>query len=337
MSRRLASAGVLLSCISALPLAAELLAAQPERAPDWTPGRTPWGEPDLQGMWTNATITTLERLDEFAGKPFLTEEEAAQLEERALRDQFADAAPRAGNPGTYNQVWFDRGTRVVSTLRTSLIVDPPDGRIPWTPEGRKHYARSRARYGVGPFESWLDMDTGERCLTDGLPMVPTQGYNMNYRILQTPGYVVILHEMFHEFRIIPLDGRPHLGERIGQWLGDSRGHWEGDTLVVETINFADKAHYWWAEAWRASRSSLRLVERLTRIDEDTIDYQFTMHDPESFERPWTAMIPMTTNQAERGVTVGEMFEYACHEGNYSLPNMLRGARTAEEETIARPK
>jgi hypothetical protein len=331
MCRRLASSGALAGWIAIAPVLAQ---SQPGAAAKWTPGRTAWGEPDLQGLWTNATITPLERPERFAGRPFLTEEEIAQLEERALRDQFAESVPRAGDPGTYNQIWFDRGTRS-STRRTSLIVDPPDGRIPWRPEARKHYERSSARYGVGPYESWLDMDTGERCLTDGLPMVPTQGYNMNYRILQSPGYVVILHEMFHEFRIIPLDGRPHVGPRIGQWLGDSRGHWEGDTLVVETASFADKTHYWWAQAWRASRPSLRLVERLTRIDEDTIDYQFTMHDPESFEAPWTAVIPMTTNQAERGVTVGEMFEYACHEGNYSVPNMLRGARAAEEE--ARPK
>jgi hypothetical protein len=324
MRSRLASLIVLQICMAVRPPAA---ATQAES----TPRRTPWGEPDLQGLWTNATITPLERPAEFAGKPFLTAEEVARLEERALRDQFAESAPRAGDPGTYNQVWFDRGTRVVGTLRTSLIVDPPDGRIPWRPEARKHFERSSARYGVGPYESWLDMDTGERCLTDGLPMVPAQGYNMNYRILQTAGYVAILHEMFHEFRIIPLDGRPHLDGRVGQWLGDSRGRWEGDTLVVETTNFADKSGYWWAQAWRASRPSLRLVERFTRVDDDTIDYQFTMDDPESFERPWTAMIPLTTNQAERGVTVGEMFEYACHEGNYSLPNMLRGVRAAEGE------
>ena len=138
-------------------------------------------------------------------------------------------------------MWFDRGTKVAAGGRTSLIIDPADGRIPWTPEGRQHYQRSRARYGKGPYYSVLDMDTGERCLTDGLPMVPTQGYNMNYHILQTPGYVAILHEMYHESRIIPIDGRPHLDSKIPQWLGDARGHWEGDTLVVETTNFADKS------------------------------------------------------------------------------------------------
>ena len=308
-----------------------LLAPVPSKGQttNWKLPRTAWGEPDLQGVWTNATITRLERPEGFAGREFLTKEEMAELERRAAQNQFIDRDPRAGDPGTYNQVWFDRGTRVVASGRTSLILDPPDGRIPWNPEARKHYERSRARYGVGPFESWLDMDTGERCLTDGLPMVPTQGYNMNYRILQTPGYVVILHEMYHEFRIIPLDGRPHLGPETPQWLGDARGRWESDTLVVETTNFADKTHYWWAASWRASRPSLRLVERFTRIDDETIDYQFTMHDPENFTKPWTASIPMTTNQAARGVTVGQLFEYACHEGNYSLVNVLSGARAEE--------
>ena len=304
-----------------------------------SPPRTPWGDPDLSGIWTNATITPLERPRELGETPFLTKEEVAALEARAARDQFTDRAPRDGDPGTYNQVWFDRGTRIVPTGRTSLIVDPPDGRIPWTAEARDDYERARARYGVGPYDSYLDLDTGERCITDGLPMVPTQGYNMNYHILQTSSYVAILHEMFHEFRIIPLDvdGRPHVDRRIGQWLGDARGRWEGDTLVVETTNFADTTHYWWAATWRAARPSLRLVERLTRIDPDTIDYRFTMHDPESFTRPWTAVIPMTTNQAERGVTSGQMFEYACHEGNYGLVNVLRGARAREEAAQARPK
>lgn len=293
------------------------------------PPRTPWGDPDLQGVWTNATITPLERPSDLGDKEFLTEEEVAELEERAERRQREDRAPREGTPGTYNQFWTDRGAAVVDDARTSLIIDPPDGRIPWTPEGREHYLRSRARYGVGPYDSHLHLDTGERCITDGLPMVPLQGYNMNYLIVQTPDHVAILHEMYHEVRIIPLDGRPHLDSKIGQWLGDPRGRWEGDTLVVESTNFADKSHYWWAASWRASRPSLRLVERFTRIDEETIDYRFTMEDPESFTRPWTAAIPMTTNQAERGVTSGKLFEFACHEGNYGLVNVLRGARAEE--------
>lgn len=299
--------------------------------------KTPWGDPDLQGIWTNATITRLERPADLGEKAFLTEAEVAELENQAARDQVEERAQQDGNPGTYNQFWTDRGSAVVDNGRTSLIIDPPDGRIPWTPEGREHFNRSRARYGVGPYDSHLHLDTGERCITDGLPLVPLQGYNMNYQILQTPTHVAILHEMYHEFRIIPLDGRPHLEPRIDQWFGDPRGRWEGDTLVVESTNFADKSDYWWAQSWRASRPTLRLVERFTRVDAETISYEFTMEDPKNFTRPWTASIPMTTNQAERGVTAGKLFEFACHEGNYGLVNVLSGARAQEKAEEAAKK
>jgi hypothetical protein len=269
----------------------------------------------------------LERPKEFEGKEFLTQQEAAALEKRIVADR-VDGPSRPGDPGTYNQFWFDRGTKVVATRRTSLIVDPPDGRIPWTSEGQRQRARLAQRP-QGPFDSWVDLDTGERCLTDGLAMVPLQSYNMNYHILQTPGYVVIQHEMFHDIRIIPLDGRPH--GKIPQWLGDSRGHWEGNTLVVDTVGLADKASYRWAAPWRASRPSLHLVERFTRVDQQTIDYQFTIEDPTMFARPWTAAVPMSSNQAARGVTSGRLYEYACHEGNYSIVGVLSGARASEKE------
>jgi hypothetical protein len=292
-----------------------------------TPIRTPWGEPDLQGIWTIETVTPLERPQEFAGKEFLTAEEAAAFEARTVAGR-VDAPPRAGDPGTYNQFWFDRGTRVVQTRRTSLIVDPPDGRIPWSSEGQA--ARKRlAQRPQGPFDTWADLDTGERCITDGLAMVPLQMYNMNYHLLQSPGYLVIQHEMFHDYRIIPTDGRPHVGRGIGQWLGDARGRWEGNTLVVETTNFDDKTHYRWSAPWRAARPTLRLVERFTRLNADTIDYRVTVEDPTMFSRPWTAAVPMSKNQAERGVTVGRLYEYACHEGNQSMINVLSGARAAE--------
>jgi len=293
----------------------------------WTATRTPWGEPDLQGIWTIETLTPLERPAEFAGKEFLTEQEAAALEARVVSGR-VDAPPRAGDPGTYNQFWFDRGTKVVHTRRTSLVVDPPDGRIPWSAEGQAKRGRLAQRP-QGPFDSWVDLDTGERCLTDGLTMVPLQSYNMNYHLLQTPGYLVIQHEMFHDFRIIPTDGRPHVGSSIRQWLGDARGGWDGNTLVVETTNFADKTGYRWATPWRASRTALRLVERFTRLDADTIDYRVTVEDPTMFARPWTAAVPMSRNQAERGVTSGRLYEYACHEGNHSMFNVLRGARSGE--------
>jgi len=297
-------------------------ASKPGTAP-----RTAWGDPDLRGVWTGSSITPLERPQEFAGREFLTEAEAAAVEERAARDR-VDRPPKPGDPGTYNQIWFDPASRVVPTRRTSLIVDPPDGRLPFTAEGRSHQVRSTARYGVGPRDSWVDLDTGERCLTDGMPLPYWTGYNNNYQLFQSRDYVVILAEMFRDRRIIALDGRPH--GNVPQWLGDARGRWEGDTLVVETTRFADKAHYWWVSAWRASRPTLRLTERFTRVDAETIDYQFTVDDPVMFTRPWTAAFPLTTNQASRGVTVGQLYEYACHEGNYALPNVLAGARAAKE-------
>ena len=291
-----------------------------------TAPRTAWGDPDLRGIWTGSSITPLERPEEFAGREFLTESEADAIEERAARDR-VDRPPRPGDPGTYNQIWFDPASKVVPTRRTSLIVDPPDGRLPFTEEGRRHQTRSSARYGVGPRDSWVDLDTGERCLTDGMPLPYWTGYNNNYQLFQSRDYVVILAEMFRDRRIIPLDGRPH--GSVPQWLGDARGRWEGDTLVVETTGFADKAHYWWASAWRASRPTMRLTERFTRVNAETIDYQFTMDDAAMFTRPWTAAFPLTTNQASRGVTVGQLYEYACHEGNYALPNVLAGARAKD--------
>jgi hypothetical protein len=287
--------------------------------------RTPWGDPDLTGIWTGSTITPLERPSEFAGKEFLSEQEAAVLERRALEAR-VDRPPPPGDPGTYNQIWFDPASRVVPSRRTSLIVDPRDGRIPFTPEGRAAQIRSRARYGKGPYDSWLDLDTGERCLTDGLPIYFT-GYNNNYQIFQSPSAVVILHELYHEVRVIYIDGRRHANVR--QWLGDSRGHWEGNTLVVDTINFVMRDRAEWQDAWRASRATTHVVERFTRVDAETMDYQFTWDDPTVFTRPWTAAWPLTTNQASRGVTEGGLFEYACHEGNHAMTNVLEGARAEE--------
>ena len=228
---------VVLSVSIALAMAAALTAEGPvaKAAVVKKPApRTAWGDPDLTGIWTGSTITPLERPSEFAGKEFLTEQEAAGLEKRAL-DARADGPPPPGDPGTYNQIWFDPASKVVPSRRTSLIVDPRDGRIPFTAAGRAAQTRSRARYGKGPFDSWLDLDTGERCLTDGLPLY-FAGYNNNYQFFQSPSSVVILHELYHEARVIYTDGRPHAN--IRHWLGDSRGRWEGNTLVVDTINFA---------------------------------------------------------------------------------------------------
>ena len=302
-------------------------AGQEARPPAHAP-RTPWGVPDLNGTWTGSTLTPLERPAEFSGKAMLTVEEAAALEARARARAAREPQAAAGDPGTYNQIWFDPSSAVVPDRRTSLIVDPPDGRLPFTPEGRVHDRKSSAHYGTGPRDGPEDLDTGERCLTDGVPIPYWTGYNNNYQIVQTPKYVMIRSEMYHNVRIIPLDGRARTN--VPQWLGEPRGRWDGDTLVVETTGFDDKSAYWWATGWRSSRPTLRLVERFTRIDRETLDYEFTMTDPSMFTRPWTARFPLTTNQASRGVTEGPMYEYACHEGNYSLANVLRGARLGEK-------
>jgi hypothetical protein len=286
--------------------------------------RTAWGAPDLQGTWTGSTITPLERPKEFADRAVLTKEEAAALEARARSRAASEPQVGKGDPGTYNQIWFDPSSAVVPDRRTSLIVDPPDGRLPFTPEGRALATRHSSHYGVGARDSYVDLDTGERCLTDGVPIPYWTGYNNNYQIVQTPQHVVIVAEMFHDVRVIPLDGRPRAN--LPQWLGESRGRWDGDALVVETGGFADKSSYWWATGWRAARPALRMVERFRRIDAETLDYEFTMTDPAMFTRPWTARFPLTTNQKARGVTEGPLYEYACHEGNYAMVNVLKGAR-----------
>ena len=309
------------------------LPAVGEGAEDRPPLRTSWGAPDLQGVWTNATLTPLERPDGVEQSHY-TESEAAALETRtAERIARQDGRPRVpGTVGGYNNFWLDWGVKVVPGRRTSLIVDPPDGKIPWIPEAERASDAERARYGVGPYASPEDLDTGERCLSDGATMVPLMPYNMNYRIVQTPDYLVIWQEMYHEARVVPLFDLPRLetsDSYEGAWLGEPRGRWDGDTLVIESENFLPKQHYYWAWPWRAARATLRTVERLRRIDETTLDYSFTIEDSTSFTRSWTASAPMTTDHSSRGVSAGRLYEYACHEGNYALGNILRGARLEE--------
>jgi hypothetical protein len=255
----------------------------------------------------------MERPAEFAGKEFLTEQEAAALE----GVKRVDRAPAEGDPGTYNQFWFEPGTKVVQTRRTSLVIDPPDGKIPpFTPEAQKRIDADRKRW-LGAPASFLDRDTGERCLTDGLPITPLQSYNLNFEIFQTRDAVAILAEMYHDVRIIPLDGSPH--GTIPQWLGDGRGRWEGDTLVVDTTMFADKSQYIWAWPWRTPTDKLHLVERFRRVGPDEIDYQFTIENPTILTRPFTTAIPLNRLR-------GELYEYACHEGNHSMPDMLAAGK-----------
>ena len=288
--------------------------------------RTPWGAPDLQGVWTGSTMTPLERRPEHAGKDVLTEEEAAALERRADESRFVEREPSDGDPGTYNQIWFDPGTRIVSDRRTALITAPSDGQVPYT-SAMAERERLQVAYRVnGQRDSWVDVDTGERCMTDGVPMF-WLGYNPNHQIVQTPDHVVILHEMFRDRRIIPITDQPHASVR--QWNGDIRGHWDGDTLVVESTHFVDGTSDRWAATWRMPTQTMQLVERFTRSNRDTLQYEFTLTDPAKFTEPWSVRIPLTTNQASRGVTEGPLYEYACHEGNYSLMNVLSGARAEE--------
>ena len=274
-------------------------------------------------------MTRLERPAEYAGQAFLAEEDVATLERAAAERQFAPRPvdPKTGTPltqdgvGDYNPEWFDSGITILPSRRTSLIVDPPDGRIPYTQEALRH----QRRYGTGPYDSYLDLDTGERCLGDGALEMIWLGYNPNHQIVQTTDHVVILHEMFHERRIIPLDGGPHVDAGIRQWNGNLRGRWEGDTLVVESTNFVDRwRDYRFNAVWRAPSQTLHLVERFTRLDAETMVYRVTITDPARFTSPWIVETYLTTNQAARGVTTGPMYEYACHEGNYGGQNILTG-------------
>jgi hypothetical protein len=302
-------------------------------AKKWTAPHTPWGEPDLQGTYSNRTITPFERPANVAGREFFTAEEVAALEKRA-QEQTGDEGRSKGTRGdverAYNDFWWDRGTKV-TTPRTSLVIDPPDGRVPALTEEAKLRAANEAKRpafrGTGAngrgTDSWLDRSTFERCITRGMPgaMSPT-AYNNNYRITQGPGYVAIQIEMLGGTRVIPTDGRPHVNQSIRQWMGNSVARWEGDTLVVDTTNFTDKVLY------RGAAENLHLVERFTRVGPGQIDYRVTITDPTTFTTPWTLAIPY--------VDTGEnMFEYACHEGNYGMEGILSGAR--EEERAAAEK
>ena len=291
--------------------------------------RTPWGDPDLQGAWTNTTLTPFER-----------------PENKDAADSSAETPDRGYDPnessvGAYNQFWTDQldlernGQKNLG--QTSLVVDPPDGKLPpLTPSALRYAEKLEALRKPERPASWTELNPYDRCITRGLPggMIPGF-YNHNYQILQTADHVAILVEMIHETRIIPLDQRPHLGSNLRQWTGNSRGHWEGETLVVETTDFSDKIREFSGNAQRLpdgepvtryhgslGTSTLRLVERFTRIDERTIDYRFTVTDPVTYMKPWTVAAPMVKSD-------GPLYEYACHEGNYAMANMLRVARSQE--------
>jgi hypothetical protein len=329
------------------------VAALPACGPSSTTPRTAWGDPDLQGVWRYEGAIPLERPAQFQGRESLTNQEVAerqkieveQAEKRlageegsAVGRRSVDESPIRGNE--YNSFWQDHGRPRQFSNRTSLVVDPPDGRIPYTSDAKKAEARSAARYGVGPFESYLDPDTGERCLTDGVTGMMWQGPNGGHnRIVQSPGYVTILHEEYRDRRIIPIVSdaggsasvRPAAGPGvIRQWFGDAVGRWEGDTLVVETTNFVDRTNYEWASIWTRPSESLHLIERFKRIDADTLEYTINVEDPTTFIRPWTAVIPISKLSDDT-----QIYEYACHEGNYAMPNLLRGGRSDAAGTSSR--
>jgi hypothetical protein len=296
--------------------AADAAPGQKAAAESYVVPKTAWGHPDLQGVWNNSTNTPLERMT-------ADEQERGRLAQRPVR-QATDGTGAA---------WPETGGRLE---RASLIVDPPDGRIPMRPEAiQRLVRREEARSVRGEADSWLDRNSWERCISRTLPvaMIPNL-YNNNYQILQTPDYVVVQMEMIHEARIIPLD-KPHAPDAIRQWLGDSRGHWEGPTLVVETVHFNDRLDggdlqpsHVIQTGHRGSGKTLRLVERFTRIAADAIDYRFTVEDPETYTRPYTVAIPMRRAPADTA-----LYEYACHEGNYAMLNLLKGGRANEQLAI----
>lgn len=333
---RLAVASLL--TLFCLPAAGQEAAFGDSADPDWTLPRLPWGDPDLQGVWRYEATIPLERPRAMAERERLTAAEMAAIAEaeaelaaRRLAGLDGEDVGRASledspiRGNEYNSAWQDHGRPRQVFAQTSLIIDPPDGRLPFTADAGEAAARASARYGVGPYESFLDPDTGERCLTDGVTALMWQGPNGGHnRIVQSPGFVTILHEEYRDRRIIPLDGGDHHG--VAQWLGEGIGRWEGDTLVVETKNFLDRTNYEWASLWMRASPDLALVERFRRVGADLMEYTITVTDPNTFSQPWTASIPIA-----RLAEGTQIYEYACHEGNYAMPNLLRAGRVGAGE------
>ncbi|RPH58226.1 MAG: hypothetical protein EHM89_12735 [Acidobacteria bacterium] len=327
--------------LSSVPVAAQTTPSASRSSPTtrWSPPRTADNQPDLQGVWDFGTLTPLERPAALGDKQVFSDEEAAAFQKEEDRRQNRDLIdPAKGGlnypPGgvvPYNEFWYERGNTVTASKRTSLIVDPPDGRLPpLTPQGRTaaelRAASDRSdQLGNPRADSYTDRPLADRCLVGfnaGPPMTPG-AYNNTVQLFQTAGHVVILNEMVHDARVVSLDGRPHLPPHLRQWKGDSRGRWEGDTLVVDTTNFHRET------SLRGSTARMHLVERFTRIDGDTLLYEFTVDDATTWTRPWTAAVLMKK-------IPGPLFEYACHEGNYAMFNILSGARASEKAAASAP-
>jgi hypothetical protein len=325
----------LVAIVSLLPSAANGQTKAGPRPTTASQAKTPWGDPDIQGIWNNVTATPLQRADEFKDKANLTADEAAAFAKRVTDRQVEnDAKPieqqAAGSRTGYSPiVWFETSNKL-SDNRTSLLVFPEGGRLPpLTPEAQALVAKQVESRKVSPADRPEDRGAYERCITRGLPGAMMPGfYNHNYQILQTPGYVVILVEMIHDARISPVDGRPHFNSGIKQWLGDSRGHWEGNTLVVETTNLRDIDLRTTTVFGTTEKG--KVIERFTRLGPDEMDYHVTVEDPTYYTQNWTASIPMSKVK-------GPLFEYACHEGNYGLPNILAGHRKEEADAAGAAK
>jgi hypothetical protein len=290
-----------------------------------SPARTEWGDPDLRGVWSNASVTPLERPVGLGDKSHLTEEEARVERGKGLENvlNLAKTIPEGELTGELNEIWLEPPTEVIDSRRTSLIVEPADGRIPYTKEGRLRQLRGLGRrFGGSTAASHEDLHLGDRCLLFGILHFPNPFYLNTHQIFQTPDHVAIVSEYGPQTRIIPLDGQSTLDEKITQWNGSSRGRWEGDTLVVETKNYSGRGFF------QGATAGLSIVERFKRVDENTIDYALTVTDPASFTQPWTLEHNLRT-------TEGPLFEFACHEGNYGLVNVLSGARAAERAALER--
>ena len=318
--------GLMVALLAPIPAAAQAPKAAPAAAKPWTVSKTPDGVPDLQGYWTNNSYTPLERPNGVTKEVYTP----AELKEAEKRSQAREEEQTV--PGTvadvhydFTQFGLDRSqTRLTDNLRTSMIVDPPNGKLPpVNSEGQKRAAAKAAerRAQGAQYDQVQNIPIGSRCVytNAGPPMMPP-GYNPAYQIIQGSGYVMILIEMLHEARVIPTDGRPHAPSGVRSWLGDSKGHWEGDTLVVETTNFNDKV------AFRGASENMKVTERFTRLSDDQIKYEFTVNDPSTWEIPWTAQMPFVK-------IGGPVFEHACNEGNYGIANTLAGVR-AEEKRAA---
>jgi hypothetical protein len=297
----------------------------------YTPPKTPDGQPDLQGFWTNSTYVPLERPQGVTKEYYTPEEAEAAIKAAAVREaEQTEPGTTADVHYDFSQFGLDRSqSKFAASLRTSLIIDPPDGKIPpLNAQGQKRAAeRAAARKAAGgPYDSVLNMPNGSRCIIMGGagPPLMNAGYNANYQIVQSPGYVMILTEMIHDARIIPLDNRPQASQAVRQWIGLSRGHWEGNTLVVETTNYNGK------NPFRGASENLKVTERFTRTAEDVIDYKFTVEDPTTWDKPWTAEAPLAK-------TDGPIFEFACHETNYGIANILAGARAEEKQKAEQAK